>query len=169
MNKKSDVGKTVINRVPLSPIPLMNKPYIYNKKNGSSYMNLIRNNNAKDKFTNNSSFWNNSNSNINNVKRKLIFLSESKDNSINFNGIDNNNQNNTLLNLNNSNYSISQYSNNTLRNLYFNNITNEDINEEDKDEDKENFPPLLKENSRFIPNEENNNDENKNDHLIKII
>ena len=163
MNKNSDVDKTVINRVALSPIPLMNIPYTCNKKNGSSYLNSIRNNNAKDKFTNNSSFLNNNNSNINHVKRKLTFLSENKDNSINLNGIDNNNQNNTLLNLNNSNFSSSQYSNNTLRNLDFNDITNEDISEEDNDEDKENNPPLLKENSRFIPNEENNNDENSNE------
>lgn len=165
MNKNSVVDKTVINRVALSPIPLMSTPYTCNKKNGSSCFNSIRNNNAKDKFTNNSSFLNsnNSNNNINNVKRKLTFLSENKDISINLNGIDNNNLNNTLLNLNNSNYSSSQYSNNTLRNLDFNDITNEDISEEDNDEDKENNPPLLKENSRFIPNEENNNDENKNE------
>lgn len=159
MNKNSEADRTVINRVALSPIPLMNTPYTCNKKNGSSYLNSIQNNNLKDKCTNNSSFFNN-NSNIKNVKRKLTFFSENKDNSINLNGIDSFNQNSTLLNLNNSNYSNSQYSNNTLRNLDFNDITNEDISEEDNDEDKENNPPLLKENSRFIPSEENNNDEN---------
>ena len=38
----------------------------------------------------------------------------------------------------------------SLRNLDFNNITNEEFDEEEKDEDKENNPPLLKENIRFI-------------------
>ncbi len=176
LNNKNNEGnnnKTIINRVALSPITILNTPYTCNKRKGLSVLTSLPNNqnNIKNKNTNNSENIindniNSKNNSINKVKKKLTFFSDNKNEIININGIDMNNNyfnnSNTLLNMSNS-----QFSNNSLRNLDFNDITNEEINEEDNDEDKENNPPLLKENSRYIPNEENNNiytiDENKNE------
>ena len=160
-NKNNDYNnKSIIGRVALSPLTVLNTPYTCNKRKGLSVLTALPNkNNIKNKNIYSSEYSNNNNNNtINKVKRKITFLSEIKnENSLNgFEG--NNNFNSNIINMSNS-----QYSNTSLRNLDFNDVTNEDINEEDNDEDKENNPPLLKENSRFLQNEENNNVDNKNE------
>ena len=159
INKNNNNNKAY-NRVALSPLTILNTPYICNKRKGLSLLTTI-NTNQNNKQNKNISlnFNNNMNLNINKVQRKLNFLSDTKNEDININAINNNinSPRNSILNTNNS-----QYSNNSLRNLDFNDITNEEINEEENDEDKENSPPLLKENTRFIQNEDNNNDENNN-------
>ena len=157
---KNNNNENNINRVALSPISILNTPYTCNKRKGLSVLTSIPN-----QFNNNNINMNNS-ININNVKRKLTFLSDTKTD-ININELDKN----TILNLSNSN-SYTQYSPNSLRNLDFNDVTNEEINEEDNEDDKENNPPLLKENSKFVQNEEsseeNENNENKNNLEINI-
>ena len=158
-NQNFDINnnKTIIGRVALSPITMLNTPYTCNKRKGLSVLTSIPNqlnNNRNINYNNNNSI------NINNVKRKLTFLSETKAaDKINGNEQEkydkNSTPNNSIINMSNSN-SIT-YSNNSpysLRNLDFNDVTNEEINEEDNEEDKENCPPLLKENSKFVQNEE---------------
>ena len=149
------------NRVALSPLTILNTPYTCNKRKGLSVLTVINTNqNNKQKKNISINFNNyNINSNINKIQRKLNFLSETKNEDININAINNNinSSNNSFLNISNS-----QYLNNSLRNLDFNDITNEEINEEESDEDKENNPPLLKENTRFVQNEDNTSDEINN-------
>ena len=154
INNKSNNNNKTFNRVVLSPLTILNTPYTCNKRKGLSVL-AGKNNNQNNKQDKNISinFNNyNHNSNVNKVQRKLNFLSETKIEEININGLNNNinSTNNSILNI-----TTSQYSNNSLRNLEFNDITNEEINEEENDEDKENNPPLLKENSRFVQNEDN--------------
>ena len=158
-NQNFDINnnRTIIGRVALSPITMLNTPYTCNKRKGLSVLTSIPNqlnNNRNINYNNNNSI------NINNVKRKLTFLSETKT-ADKINGKEqekydkNSTPNNSIINMSNSN-SIT-YSNNSpysLRNLDFNDVTNEEINEEDNEEDKENCPPLLKENSKFVQNEE---------------
>ena len=165
-NKNIDNNRTVMGRVALSPITILNTPYTCNKRKGLSVLTTIPtqfNNNNRNINYNNSI---NNSININNVKRKLTFLSETKgENKINMND-KNGTPNTSIINMSNS-YSIT-YSNNSpnsLRNLDFNDVTNEEINEEDVEEDKENNPPLLKENSKFVRNEESSeeNDEKENE------
>ena len=158
-NKNNDNNNNT--RVALSPITILNTPYTCNKRKGLSVLTSIPNqNNIKNKNINSSISFNNNdieNAKNNNVKRKLIFFSDNKNEETDINLNDNSTiSNNSIINISNS-----QYLNNSLRNLDFNDITNEEINEEDNEEDKENNPPLLKENSRFIQNEENALDENK--------
>ena len=114
---------------------------------------------------------NNTSINVNNVKRKLTFLSDTKtENKINTNEIDKT-PNSSILNISNSNsVTYSNNSPNSLRNLDFNDITNEEINEEeyeDNEDDKENNPPLLKENSKFVRNEESfdENEDNEKENM----
>ena len=167
-NKNMDNNKTIMGRVALSPITVLNTPYTCNKRKGLSVLTSIPNqfNNSKNITTINNT---NINININNVKRKLTFLSETKaDQKINTSEINqdkNSSSNTSIINMSNSNsYTNINNSPNSLRNLDFNDITNEEINEEDNEEDKENNPPLLKENSKFVQNEESSdeNDENEN-------
>ena len=167
-NNDNNNNKNIINRVALSPITMMNTPYTCNKKKGLKCLTSLQNNIInKNNYVNSSIYSNNNETNISNninqVKKKLTFYSDNKNDNINLTNFDDNHSNNTLSNLSNSNINNSQYSNNSLRNLEFNDITNEDINEEDNDDDKENNPPLLKENSRFVSNDENNYDENNNE------
>ena len=149
-------NKTIIERVALSPITLLNTPYTCNKRKGLNVLTSIptqfNNNNKNMNYNNNTSI------NVNNVKRKLTFLSDTKtENKINTNEIDKT-PNSSILNISNSNsVTYSNNSPNSLRNLDFNDITNEEINEEeyeDNEDDKENNPPLLKENSKFVRNED---------------
>ena len=153
-------NKTIIGRVALSPITMLNTPYTCNKRKGLSVLTSVPN-----QLNNNRNINYSNNKNIN-VKRKLTFLSDTKtENKINT--YDNNyTPNNSIINLSNSNsITYSNNSPNSLRNLDFNDVTNEEINEEDNEEDKENNPPLLKENSKFVRNEESSdeNDEKEND------
>ena len=155
-----NTNKTMMGRVALSPITMLNTPYTCNKRKGLSVLTSIPNqlnNNRNINYSNNKSI---------NVKRKLTFLSDTKvENKINT--YDNNNTpNNSIINLSNSNsITYSNNSPNSLRNLDFNDVTNEEINEEDNEEDKENNPPLLKENSKFVRNDESSdeNEEKEND------
>ena len=174
-------NKTIIGRVALSPITIVNTPYTCNKRKGLSVLTAIPNNNNNLNNKNNININNNINNsnnniyiNINNVKRKLTFLSETKtEDKLNnqndiekFNDNKNATPNNSIINLSNTNsITYSNNSPNSLRNLDFTDITNEEINEEDNEEDKENTPPLLKEKSKFVRNEENEeeNEENYND------
>ena len=162
-------NKTIIERVALSPITLLNTPYTCNKRKGLNVLTSIptqfNNNNKNMNYNNNTSI------NINNVKRKLTFLSDTKtENKINTNEIDKT-PNSSILNISNSNSVIySNNSPNSLRNLDFNDITNEEINEEeyeDNEDDKENNPPLLKENSKFVRNEESfdENEDNEKENM----
>ena len=165
-NKNINSNKTVLGRVALSPITMLNTPYTCNKRKGLSVLTSIPNQ------LNNIRNINYSNNKAINVKRKLTFLSDTKtENKIIMNDIDkydkNNTPNNSIINMSNSNSMIT-YSNNSpnsLRNLDFNDVTNEEINEEDNEEDKENNPPLLKENSKFVRNEESSdeNDDKENE------
>lgn len=166
INNNNDNNKSIIqNRVALTPINILNTPYTCNKRKGLSALTSIpnQNNNNNKNININTSICLSNNYNesthINNVKRKLTFLSDNKNEETFIN--DNNLNNSNILNFSNS-----HTLNNSLRNLDFNDVTNEEINEEDNEEDKENNPPLLKENSRFIQNEENTNDENKNENNI---
>ena len=133
------------NRVALSPLNLLNTPYACNKRKGLSIMTFFPNHiNSQNKKDNNQ------------LQRKLNFQSDSKIEDININE---NNKNNISINDSLINNSNSQYFNSSLRNLDFEDITNEEIKEENDDEDKENNPPLLKENSKFTQNEDSNNDD----------
>ena len=151
------------NRVALSPITLLNTPYTCNKRKGLSVLKDLLNQNINQCYNSIISSNNNIvNSNINNTKKKFTFLSDIKNEEININPINNNTNlspNNSLLNISNSNYL-----NNSLRNLDFNDITNEENDEENYDEDKENNPPLLKENSKFYQSDESNNEEINNNY-----
>ena len=151
------------NRVALSPITLLNTPYTCNKRKGLSVLKDLLNQNINQCYNSIISSNNNIvNSNINNTKKKFTFLSDIKNEEININPINNNTNlspNNSLLNISNSNYL-----NNSLRNLDFNDITNEENDEENYDEDKENNPPLLKENSKFDQSDESNNEEINNNY-----
>ena len=162
-------NKTIIERVALSPITLLNTPYTCNKRKGLNVLTSIptqfNNNNKNMNYNNNTSI------NVNNVKRKLTFLSDTKtENKINTNEIDKT-PNSSILNISNSNsVTYSNNSPNSLRNLDFNDITNEEINEEeyeDNEDDKENNPPLLKENSKFVRNEESfdENEDNEKENM----
>ena len=158
-NKKNKNNNPInIKRTALSPITILNTPYVCNKRKGLSVLKTISNQNINQENNNRTNYINNNiNSKINNVQRKLNFLSDYKDEDINIKNLNNNtisSLNNSLLNISNSNYL-----NNSLRNLDFNDITNEENDEENDDDDKENNPPLLKENSKFVQNEENNNEE----------
>ena len=160
-------NKTIIERVALSPITLLNTPYTCNKRKGLNVLTSIptqfNNNNKNMNYNNNTSI------NVNNVKRKLTFLSDTKtENKINTNEIDKT-PNSSILNISNS-VIYSNNSPNSLRNLDFNDITNEEINEEeyeDNEDDKENNPPLLKENSKFVRNEESfdENEDNEKENM----
>ena len=158
----TNTNKTQLGRVALSPITMLNTPYTCNKRKGLSVLTSIPNqlnNNRNINYSNNKSI---------NVKRKLTFLSDTKtENKININDIDKNaTPNNSIINMSNSNsITYSNNSPNSLRNLDFNDVTNEEIDEEDNEEDKENNPPLLKENSKFVRNEESSdeNDEKENE------
>ena len=161
-NKKKNNNQNNINRIPLSPITGLNTPYMCKKRKGLTVLktmpgqNVIQTNNDKSNYINN-----NINSKINNVQKRLTFLSDIKNEDIDvkyFNNNTNYSINNSLLNISNSNYL-----NNSLRNLDFNDITNEENDEDNDDDDKENCPPLLKENSKFTRNEERNNEENNNE------
>ena len=168
-------NKTIIGRVALSPITILNTPYTCNKRRGLSVLTAIPNNlnNRNINIHNNINNINNTNININNVRRKLTFLSETKteeklNNQNDIEKYDKNiTPNTSIINLSNtSNITYSNNSPNTLRNLDFTDVTNEEINEEDNEEDKENTPPLLKENSKFAQieeNEEENSEEKEND------
>ena len=169
-NKNSEINKTIINRVALSPLTMTSTPYTCNKRKGLRVLTSLpnnKNNNLKYKtgFHFNNSNNNNINyiSNINKVNRKLDFQSDEKNKDITINEI-NNNLNESINSLMNASNTTSKFLNNSLRNLDFNDVTNEEINEEDNDEDKENNPPLLKENLRFCQNNENinNNEDNSN-------
>ena len=162
-------NKTIIERVALSPITLLNTPYTCNKRKGLNVLTSIptqfNNNNKNMNYNNNTSI------NVNNVKRKLTFLSDTKtENKINTNEIDKT-PNSSILNISNSNsVTYSNNSSNSLRNLDFNDITNEEINEEeyeDNEDDKENNPPLLKENSKFVRNEDSfdENEDNEKENM----
>ena len=162
-------NKTIIERVALSPITLLNTPYTCNKRKGLNVLTSIptqfNNNNKNMNYNNNTSI------NVNNVKRKLTFLSDTKtENKINTNEIDKT-PNSSILNISNSNsVTYSNNSPNSLRNLDFNDITNEEINEEeyeDNEDDKENNPPLLKENSKFVRNEDSfdENEDNEKENM----
>ena len=166
-NKGLDIRSTLINknnnnkisnRVALSPLTMLNTPYTCNKRKGLSVFNATNTNQNKN-ISINFNYYN-MNSNINKVQRKLNFLSETKNEDIKINTINNNinSSNNSILNI-----SKSQNLNNSLRSLDFNEITNEEINEEENDDDKENNPPLLKENTKFLQNEDNNNEINNNE------
>ena len=165
-NFEINANKTIIGRVALSPITILNTPYTCNKRKGLSVLTSIPNqlNNNRNIIYNN-----NNNININNVKRKLTFLSATKtEEKINFNDQEKYNKNttpnNSIINMSNSNsITYSNNSPNSLRNLDFNDVTNEEINEEDNEEDKENCPPLLKENSKFVHNEENSEENSDGD------
>ena len=163
INQKSNNNNKIFNRVVLFPLTILNITYTFNKTKGLSDKIINLNNKQSQNIDINFNNYN-MKSNINKVQRKLNFLSETKNESININNINNeiNSSINSKLNINNS-----QYSNMSLRNLDFNNITNEEFDEEEKDEDKENNPPLLKENIRFIQNENydeinNNGNESSN-------
>ena len=167
-NKNMNNDKTIRGRVALSPITIINTPYTCNKRKGLSVLTAINNN-----FNINNKNFNYSNNNSINIKRKLTFLSDTKaDNKIISTDAEKSDKNltlnNSIINMSNS-YSIT-YSNNSpnsLRNLDFNDVTNEEIDEEDNEEDKENNPPLLKENSKFTKNEENSDDNEDKEENIK--
>ena len=94
-------NKTIIERVALSPITLLNTPYTCNKRKGLNVLTSIptqfNNNNKNMNYNNNTSI------NVNNVKRKLTFLSDTKtENKINTNEIDKT-PNSSILNISNSN------------------------------------------------------------------
>ena len=172
-NNDTNNNKTIIGRVALSPITILNTPYTCNKRKGLSVLTAIPNNLNNNNININNNI-NNYSININNVKRKLTFLSETKTEDKLNNQIDiekyekNQTPNTSIINMSNSsNITYSNNSPNSLRNLDFNDVTNEEINEEDNEEDKENTPPLLKENSKFVQNEENSEENEEKENEIK--
>ena len=153
-------------RIALSPINQINTPYSGNRSkdisSSTDYLFNKKNNNLND---NSSS----SDFSFNNIRQHLHFLSNQKEmnHNINNNGIKRNLANIFNLNISNQNTSLNNNTNNNINNNIINNIINsinnnnnnnisfrrlsfDDLNDENIDEDdKENQPPLPKENSKF--------------------
>ena len=145
-NLNSNEKNLSFNRIALSPINHINTPYSGNKSkyisSSTDYLFNKKNNNLND---------NSSSPDIsfNNLRQHLNFLSNQKE-------INNNNNNNglnrNLINIFNLNIINQNTSNNNINNnISFRRLSFDELNEENnpEDDDKENQPPLPKENSKF--------------------
>ena len=145
-NLNSNEKNLSFNRIALSPINHINTPYSGNKSkyisSSTDYLFNKKNNNLND---------NSSSPDIsfNHLRQHLNFLSNQKE-------INNNNNNNglnrNLINIFNLNIINQNTSNNNINNnISFRRLSFDELNEENnpEDDDKENQPPLPKENSKF--------------------
>ena len=145
-NLNSNEKNLSFNRIALSPINHINTPYSGNKsKYISSSTDYLLNKKSNNLNDNSSS----PDISFNNLRQHLNFLSNQKE-------INNNNNNNglnrNLINIFNLNIINQNTSNNNINNnISFRRLSFDELNEENnpEDDDKENQPPLPKENSKF--------------------
>ncbi len=135
------------NRIALSPINHINTPYSGNKSKLISSSTDYLLNKKSSLHLNDSS----PDISLNNLRQHLTFLSNNKE--INFTNNNISNINNKSLSKNLSNIFNLNLSNNSLNknNISFRRLSFDDLNDENipEEEDKENQPPLPKENSKY--------------------
>ena len=157
-NLNSNEKNLSFNRIALSPINHINTPYSGNKsKYISSSTDYLLNKKSNNLNDNSSS----PDISFNHLRQHLNFLSNQKEvhNNINNNSLNRNLANIFNLNIINQNTSLNNnYTNNNINitnitnnNVSFRKLSFDELNDENniEDDDKENQPPLPKENSKF--------------------